>query len=599
VLFHLLRTGRFHDAKLLLHAADQLLGHTPTWCTERLANFLTEFLRQSDFTPTLRPSADDDGSAAAPPDHPLLDEWEKLRPAWGGQDLVPLHYELLETALLLDLLGTARSQATHFHWERAAVAATPVARGLLTQLLRVLTERLGGDLSDFAIEATTTPERTRVSIRSGLQHGDLQYRHFSRAVFELLRAANAPLGTAPELVHDLGAENHLVLDWPQQAPAAEMPPLESATPAAEAPSLYTGETGSRVLVQRGLCYKYTPADGDKRRTVPEEAALLATLADLGTSPIITALDEQDDGGWMSYRCRPGRPLSELSTTLTSPTDRAALIRSVSDLVTLVNQHGIQHRDLRAENFLIGPDESLTLLDYDQAERSPHADDFGNEWDDERACAGLGGLLQQLGWQEDFLRSAGAMGLVWELGRSAAANSPGKHACYYNWQWGPLHLSGERPWATRWQLFQPVFAETEPGRFLELGCNLGLLATYAALSGWTARGVDHDGVAVAGANLLAGTLGADAQFTTMDLTDTTAWAGIEGEFDLVSCLSVAHWLPDAALLEDFLRRQPRLLFEGHRSVSEEKDYLHSLGFTSVALLGYSERLRPVLLAERKS
>ena len=138
-----------------------------------------------------------------------------------------------------------------------------------------------------------------------------------------------------------------------------------------------------------------------------------------------------------------------------------------------------------------------------------------------------------------------------------------------------------------------------GRFLELGCNLGLLSSYASLTGWETLGIDQDELAVAAADLIASTLASGTRFETGDLTSPDLFTRLETSYDLVSALSVVHWLPDPAPVEAFLRRQPRLLFEGHRAIADEERYLQELGFDSVTLLGYSERLRPVLLAVRSS
>lgn len=594
----LLAHGRFHDAKLLLNAAALLTGKTrPSWWSIRMDEQLTDHLRLAKDRPSMSAgtltssdSQEDEGQL------PLLSEWAALSPVFGQQKFAPLHFEILELGLLLDLLGTGGGHAVQFEWQRSGLASPLVRRGALTNLLRVLNERLEGNLSQFSIVVRTDQSETSVTIRSGLQHGDLQYRHFSAAVVKLLRAVNSQQGAAPDLTHELGEESTLCLSWTHEAHDLELAPISVNSAPESVSQLYQGAAGSQVLVRGDLGYKFSPADSSKLLTASDEAAVLADLADLGGTIETVAIHEDETGSWMSFRFAQGTPLSAKTSDFDNRIKRSALLRSLSDLISHVNHRGVQHRDLRAENLLITPSDRLVLLDFDQAQSATQDDDFGNEWDEERACAGVGGLIRQLGWESDFLKTAGSLSVAWELGRHSAANSPGKHANYYDWQWGPLHLNGERPWTARWQLLAPAFANGS-GTFLELGSNLGMLSTYAALHGWEARGLERDGVAVAAAELIAQSLGSGATFAVADLTSPDTWAESEDVFDLVSALSVVHWLPDPSPVEAFLRRQPRLLFEGHRSAAEESDYLRSLGFMSVELLGYSERLRPVLIASK--
>ncbi|GAB5560369.1 MAG: hypothetical protein SynsKO_20160 [Synoicihabitans sp.] len=595
-VFHLLQTRRFEDAQLLVRATKILTGTQPAWWPQRLDAFLVDYLRLSRETPTIReaiappPARDDE------PRNALLSEWLKLNPALGGQDYVPLHFEILEAGLLLDLFGVTHEQKTKFEWHREAVASPLVRRGILTHLLRVLRERLDGNLANFSITVSSCPEVVTVRIDSDLQHGDLQYRHFSPAVVKLLQSFNSPVGKAPELKHDLGNENRLILEWKQQAEPLGLPTIVHQTDTEPATVIHLGESGSRILSRAGLCYKFSPTGNSKKLSLEQEIDLRLRVADLDVAPLIAATQKDGEGEWASSPLVDGVALSDSLDSFGDRNAQTAVIRTISDIVSLVNQRGVQHRDLRAENILITRNHDLMLIDFDQAVCDSLDDDFGNEWDEERACAGFGGLLKQLQWEGHFLKTAGRLGFAWELGRCAAANSPGKHACYYSWDWGPFALSGERPWTSRWNLLRRAFAGAR-GRFLELGSNLGLLATYAALEGWEATGLERDAVAVEGAKLIASALSSSADFHPIDLQDETALERWDQSYDLVSALSVIHWLPDPKPAEAFLSRQNRLLFEGHRSIAEEKKYLEGLGFTTVELLGYSERLRPVLLASK--
>ncbi len=594
IIFYLLQRGRFQEASLLIQAASKLIGSTPSWWPDRLDEFLANFLSLSRDIPPVRHA--DSSVELSEELNPLISEWGKLSPTFGGQTVVPLHFEILEAGLLLDLLGTTRGQKTIFEWKRSAVAAPMVQRGILSHLLRVLEERLEGDLTDFTLIISSAPEKISVTIQSDLRRGDLQYRHFSRAVVDLLQAFNTGEGGLPELKHDLGAENQLILEWSQTALLSKLTALRWETKPDSTTEIHTSDTGSRILHRGGLGYKYSPHNSSKRLSPREEITLLDKLTDLGACSTPVALATGENGSWVSYPFEHGTTLAAAHSNIAQRSEKNATIRALSDLVALINQRGVRHRDLRAENILITPDRRLALLDFDQAVAESSDDDFGNEWGEDRACAGFGGLLKQLGWEADFLRTAGRLGFAWELGRHSAANSPGKHACYYQWQWGPFRLEGERPWSTRWHLLRRAFTEGK-GEFLELGSNLGLLSSYAALAGWDSTGLEKDGIAVESSRLIASALGSSAKFQQMDLQDRDAWPRWDKKYDLVSALSVVHWLPDPQPVEAFLSRQSRLLFEGHRSAAEEKKYLEGLGFSNVDLLGYSERLRPVLLASK--
>src|SRR5437773_7324167 len=79
--------------------------------------------------------------------------------------------------------------------------------------------------------------------------------------------------------------------------------------------------------------------------------------------------------------------------------------------------------------------------------------------------------------------------AWQTAAGAEANQV--HICYYSMQFEGFLLPGERPWEPRWQLLQR-FVSVQGGRVLELGCNLGLLSTYALRAGAAdAFGVDTD------------------------------------------------------------------------------------------------------------
>ncbi|WP_221032920.1 lipopolysaccharide kinase InaA family protein [Actomonas aquatica] len=608
VLFHLLGQGKLHAVRALLHAARQLTGDTPAWFPARLSELLQQFdgLKDRGDQPTAVPPATTTPTPSTSPEptERAAAELLALRHLTTGADLVPLQLELLEFGFTLDLIGSVHAKPLQFTWQRQALASTLVPRGLLASLLAVIGDRLRGDLQSLRVEASTTTTGTELWLHSDLAHGDLQYRDFTGNAAALHHHLNDPRCASPRLEHRLGEENAIGLIWPDTNEEADLPDLSwtAGDDVAATTQLYIGQNGGEIRRRGGLCYKLSPTESTKPNDLVDEAKLSRQLAELDFVVPVLSAHRWPEGSAMSYPFQAGTTLAQAALDATpAPVDQPAIIRQVTDALVELNQRGIQHRDVRAENILLRPDGTIVVLDFDQARPHADADDFGNEWDAEAVCAGFGGMLRQLHWERDYLATAGQLGFAWELGRHSAANSPGKHACYYAWRWGPLALEGERPWSLRWQLLRPAFRRegVAPGRFLELGANLGLLSTYASLEGWEARGIERDGVAVTAAQRIAATLGASSQFSRGDLTSPALFADLDDTYDMVSALSVVHWLPDPAPVEAFLRRQPRLLFEGHRAIADEEAYLHELGFETVSLLGYSERLRPILLATRAS
>jgi hypothetical protein len=594
-VYRLMAQNQAHRARMLLHAAGQSAGGATDWFPPRLAEQLEDFLGYSEGISVL-PAATTELAPAFDQSPPQA--WREtlaLRRVFDNMAFCPVHREIMELALFLDLKAATGGWPLSMTWNREALATTPVARGILRQLFEVITNRVGTGSRGLEVTIHTRVEGTSIRVVSDLRNGDLQYREFSADVAELQRALNSELTALPHLVHNLGREQELEIRWPDQLPAAPAEILRwSHTPEDPSIALHESERGGRTWLRGGLCYKTAPLNFAKTNDLEQEAKIVRDLPELEFLPQIGAALAGPTGSAMSYAFEPGQTLAEWNETQPDEAQIIWVIQSLSDAVSRLNQRRVQHRDLRAENVFVRPDLSVHLIDFDQAEYSAAADDFGNEWDEARACAGFGGLIRQLRWESVFLRTAGSLACAWELGRQSAANSPGKHACYYRWQWGPLALTGERPWVQRWQLCRDVFARP-PGTFLEFGCNLGLLSTYASQIGWTARGLDQDEVAVAAAEQIAATLGASARFGTADITDPTTFDALDETYDMVSALSVVHWLSDSQPIENFLRRQRCLLFEGHRSFAEERDYLQSLDFPKVQLLGYSERLRPVLIA----
>lgn len=70
---------------------------------------------------------------------------------------------------------------------------------------------------------------------------------------------------------------------------------------------------------------------------------------------------------------------------------------------------------------------------------------------------------------------------WKKAAKSDANSPGMGKTYYSLDYRGIHFPGERPWAYRWEMIERKVSFCGK-RFVELGCNMSLLAIHAALYG---------------------------------------------------------------------------------------------------------------------
>jgi len=187
--------------------------------------------------------------------------------------------------------------------------------------------------------------------------------------------------------------------------------------------------------------------------------------------------------------------------------------------------------------------------------------------------------------------------AWQVAAGAEANQV--HICYYSMEFEGFHLPGERPWEPRWRLLQRSVS-VEGARILELGCNLGLLSTFALRDGAAAAlGVDIDATLLEANRLLQQAFRVSYPTRHLDFDDAAAWEDELAAFGptIVTALSVFHWVRDSQRFLRFLSRFNVLLFEGHDSDAVELARLKEGGFNDVTLVGRSERNRSVFLARR--
>ena len=187
--------------------------------------------------------------------------------------------------------------------------------------------------------------------------------------------------------------------------------------------------------------------------------------------------------------------------------------------------------------------------------------------------------------------------AWKIAAKSNASSPGLLIAYYSLDVSGINFPGERPWLQRWESIQGRI-NFKDKKFLELGCNLGLLSTHAKLSGASAcLGIDIDSNIVKAASLVSKAFDMDVSFQQLSLDDSRAWENEIDGYDIVSALSVIHWVKDKKRAWSFLGKHKEIIYEGHESDIEAQENLKKVGFTKIYSFSQSERGRQVFYATK--
>lgn len=155
----------------------------------------------------------------------------------------------------------------------------------------------------------------------------------------------------------------------------------------------------------------------------------------------------------------------------------------------------------------------------------------------------------------------------------------------------------RPWILRWERIRKnvVFKDK---RLLDLGCNMGLLSIHAKLSGAAyCLGVDDDKDVLQAASLASQAFETGVEYRQLDLEDPSPWEEELHGFDIISALSVLHWVKDKERVWSFISKHKEVLYEGHESGQEAESNLRRAGFTRIIPLGRGERRREMFYATR--
>ena len=399
------------------------------------------------------------------------------------------------------------------------------------------------------------------------------------------------------------------------------------------------DSGRRVYASGGVIYKIVLGhrqltDRFRARDLSGERDILEHLEGIKGIPRSLGHTAYELGEVLAIeRITGSASLAEARSLLRA----VATLPQVVALIMRLCQRGVVHGDLTPENVLLDGRGGLWLIDFDQAHlttprRALVANFLGGRVGERRVETSMIGFAKRLlkralpasavafvrrlkhgadafdyrtvppilplpEGASDRLRTLHA---AWLRGAESDANSPGAGVCYYGLEVEGFQLPGERPWSPRWSDFRRAL-DFRGARVLELGCNMGLLSTFALHDGGAvaAHGVDID-KRILEANRLV-QQGFGVSFTTQQLSfdDAARWEDQLAAFKptIVTALSVLNWIKDKQRFIDFLGRFDTVLFEGHEPAEVEGARLRGAGFRTVDLVSMSERGRPVLLARK--
>jgi hypothetical protein len=399
------------------------------------------------------------------------------------------------------------------------------------------------------------------------------------------------------------------------------------------------DAGRRVYRCEDKAYKIVlhslESTADRRaRTLEAEYDLLVKIGDMSGIPHA-----------LGYRCLEHSEVLELEFINAHPWGgrfggAPMVLLAFPRLLRLIHRlsrRGVVHGDLKPENVLVDASGKPWLVDFDQAQLCPTGVSylvnflgmtvgkvkahygllqFIREW----ALSALPGPVMRLikvlkkvllgsrrrripALQPLPIDASPRLRLLheaWRIGASSDANAPGDGVCYYSMIVDGFLLPGERPWTERWELLK-AHVSFRDARLLELGCNLGLLSTFAAVSaGAAVLAADGDSTILEANRLVQQAFGVRYRTVRCDFDNDLSWEEELAAFapSIVVALSVLNWVADKNRFLRFLGRFPTVVFEGHEAVSTERARLTEVGFRDIEVIGWSERGRAVLVGHQR-
>jgi predicted Ser/Thr protein kinase len=312
----------------------------------------------------------------------------------------------------------------------------------------------------------------------------------------------------------------------------------------------------------------------------------------------------------------------------------SILAKLSIILLKLSWRGISHNDIRPDNILITDDNSIYLVDFDQACRTTFIGAIARQF------FGINtGVIKVHGSIMSILRNyiLGAMPprvvkilrrlfsrkareklralpvlrddasfqiktllKAWQIAQESDANSPGQNLAYYSLSLEGYCFPGERPWCDRWNMLRSI-TDYSGKRILELGCNMALLSTYLLKysNAGAALAVDIDDKILESAKLINTAFGVKASLKVQNLDAPDDWESelIDFKPDIVFALNVLNWIQEKQRLLNFLGHFQEVIYEGHDGIDVESSRLRSVGFQHIEIAGLSERGREVIHCRR--
>ncbi len=340
--------------------------------------------------------------------------------------------------------------------------------------------------------------------------------------------------------------------------------------------------------------------------------------------------------WMGYDCADGDTMENLLREKRIEKKIIIMIK-IFWIIIRINLCGIAHRDIKPGNIIIGANNVVHLIDFDQAiVTSPlkaiFIDVFGIGSRKNVGYYSFRKLVKQnygklsfllisiirplrvlkkiIGVKKNDQKPQISNGKIevpyimylkraWEIAKISNANSPGNNIAYYDLNVGGCHFPGERSWLLRWtEISKFKNVNFRNMKILECGCNLGLFSAFARRAGAKeCVGVDCNKEILAGARLVSRALNVDNYFFQINFDSDELWEDKFVNFDMVIALSIVGWLKNKDRFIAFLGKHQEVIYEGHESLEVEINRLRNVGFKYIEIIFISERNRAVLYAHK--
>ena len=364
--------------------------------------------------------------------------------------------------------------------------------------------------------------------------------------------------------------------------------------------------GKNRVYRKGKLTLKVSRDGvpnQKPLSIEDEYLLLRSLRGQHGIPQVMGYGCGVGYQWMSYKHIDGTPLSEWIYKSGNARHWSRILADLSYIVQQLNANGVAYRDWeQPDNIIISKTGEVHLVDFDQAIMVLNGSkiDLLGLGDCTLGGASLKSLSLRLGFQEKDEKTHRLLNEAWKIATYSQASSPGTPIAYYALQFREWLFHGERPWYERWipinAGLNEAFGAIKGKKVLALGCNMGLASAYLADLGAEVTGVDLEEDILESAKLVAKAFSVSPKFMQGNLCEESTFDKLENTYDLVLVMSVVRWLPNKEPILKYLSKQPLILYEGHGTESEDLQLLEACGFQKYRVLCYTNRLRPIILAE---